>query len=237
MKINSSASTKPRARPAIASPRYGNGFSVFITDHVDQLPIELVVDLAGEAPVPIVGTILNHQAGDGDPAEVPIEFELLLSEDGSSWESVLTDSAQEDEDFGPSRSVAELKLRSVLALPLEVHGIREGCLYLDNRFQDGTFEASHQRLMELFANQGKPLQVKSGDATITLTDSGDVQIKGNNITIEATSNLDLKGVNVVAAGQSKFEAKGATVDVKASGTGTIDGGGVLNVKGGMVKLN
>jgi len=67
--------------------------------------------------------------------------------------SVLTDSAQEDASIGPSASIAELKLRSILAVPLLVRGESIGCLYLDNRFQRGTFRDEHREMMELFADQ------------------------------------------------------------------------------------
>jgi hypothetical protein len=49
------------------------------------LPLTLGVDLAGEAALPIVGTILDPQAADAFPGDVPRRFELLLSEDGATW--------------------------------------------------------------------------------------------------------------------------------------------------------
>jgi hypothetical protein len=79
----------PQGSTAIASPIYGNGFSVFIRDHVERLPIEMMVDLAGDVTVPVVGTIINHQAGDGDLGKIPIDFELLLSRDGLAFEPAI----------------------------------------------------------------------------------------------------------------------------------------------------
>ncbi len=67
--------------------------------------------------------------------------------------SQLIESALEDPTLGPASSVAEMRLVSILALPLAVHGATVGCLYLDNRFQKGRFTAEHQQLMELFADQ------------------------------------------------------------------------------------
>ena len=54
------------------------------------LPETLTVDLAGDAPVPIAGTIFNPQASLGYGSQVPRRFALLLSIDGSTWEEVLT---------------------------------------------------------------------------------------------------------------------------------------------------
>ena len=67
--------------------------------------------------------------------------------------TVRTDSAQEDRSIGPSHSIAELKLRSILALPLELRDRVIGCLYVDNRFQKGTFRDEHVALLEMFADQ------------------------------------------------------------------------------------
>ena len=39
------------------------------------------------------------------------------------------------------------------------------------------------------------------------------------------------------AGTSLSLSGGTTMELKASATGTVDGGGLLNVKGGLVKLN
>ncbi|MEX1336167.1 MAG: VWA domain-containing protein [Candidatus Limnocylindrales bacterium] len=65
----------------------GAGFGV----NVSAYPLELVVDLAGDEPVSVRGTVLDPLARGFQPRQVPDEFELLLSTDGSEWESVLTD--------------------------------------------------------------------------------------------------------------------------------------------------
>ena len=53
------------------------------------LPVRLTVDLAGDAPIPIAGTIIDPRAQAGSTDQVPRRFELLLSADGSTWTSVL----------------------------------------------------------------------------------------------------------------------------------------------------
>jgi len=55
-----------------------------------ELPQEFAVDLAGDAPIPIVGTMLNPQAHRYDLRSVPATFELLLSSDGATWTTALT---------------------------------------------------------------------------------------------------------------------------------------------------
>lgn len=56
---------------------------------IQSLPLELSVDLAGDDPLPIVGTIINPQARDGRLSQKPRSFELLLSEDGEEWIAAL----------------------------------------------------------------------------------------------------------------------------------------------------
>jgi len=70
-----------------------------------------------------------------------------------SGETQRIESAVDDPTLAPSQSIVGMKLVSILAVPLRVRGAAVGCLYLDNRFQRGTFSAEHQQLMELFADQ------------------------------------------------------------------------------------
>ena len=51
-------------------------------------PQTLTVDLAGDEPVPVAGTTFDPTAGLGSVAGTVREFELLLSEDGATYESV-----------------------------------------------------------------------------------------------------------------------------------------------------
>jgi len=64
-----------------------------------------------------------------------------------------SDDAVRDEAFVPSASVAEMKLRSVLCVPMRVGGEVRGALYVDNRFAHGQFDESAQELLEAFADQ------------------------------------------------------------------------------------
>jgi len=68
-------------------------------------------------------------------------------------EAFRSDDAINDEAIEPRASVAELKLRSVLCVPLCVGEQVRGCLYVDNRFAHGQFDAGTQELLEAFADQ------------------------------------------------------------------------------------
>ena len=62
----------------------GGGFATYV-----ELPQDLTVDLAGEEPVLVAGTILDPQAGDGKLDDQLRAFELLLSEDGQDFQVAL----------------------------------------------------------------------------------------------------------------------------------------------------
>ncbi|HLU40306.1 MAG TPA: sigma-54-dependent Fis family transcriptional regulator [Planctomycetota bacterium] len=56
-------------------------------------------------------------------------------------------------DFSAIQSVADLKLRSVLCMPLLVGDDCLGCIYLDHRFQGGAFGADDVPWLQAFADQ------------------------------------------------------------------------------------
>ncbi len=64
-----------------------------------------------------------------------------------------SDDAINDETLDPRASIAELKLRSVMCVPLRVGEEVRGCLYVDNRFAHGRFDEGTQELLEAFADQ------------------------------------------------------------------------------------
>ncbi|MEO8702558.1 MAG: sigma 54-interacting transcriptional regulator [Kofleriaceae bacterium] len=59
-----------------------------------------------------------------------------------SGEPVMTVDAGIDERFGAAASVAALRLRSVLVVPLRQRGIVTGCIYVDHRLRGGAFDDS-----------------------------------------------------------------------------------------------
>ena len=59
----------------------------------------------------------------------------------------LTTNAQEDDRFRDLQSVADLRLRSVLCIPIRVHGEIGGVLYVDNRLQQQVFQEREKALL------------------------------------------------------------------------------------------
>lgn len=92
--------------------------------------------------------------------------------------------------------------------------------------------------VELWANEGKTLQLKSGQGSITITAKGEIEIKGSKITLTGTQELAGKApmVKLNADARMALEA-GATLELKGSASAKLDGGGMTEVKGGLVKIN
>ena len=85
--------------------------------------------------------------------------------------------------------------------------------------------------------EGNSDETVSGNLTINV--SGNVTIKASgSVAIESGTGMTLKGgTSVAIEAGTALTLKGAMVDVKASGKGSFDGGGMLELKGGLVKLN
>ena len=88
----------------------------------------------------------------------------------------------------------------------------------------------------------------SVSGNFTLDVSGDITIKASGaVTLQSGTGLTLKaGTALSASSGTSLEAKAGTglslsgattAEVKAGASGTVDGGGILNLKGGLVKLN
>ncbi|MCA8974613.1 MAG: sigma-54-dependent Fis family transcriptional regulator [Planctomycetes bacterium] len=72
---------------------------------------------------------------------------------GLQGEGVFSEDAQEGE-LGAAQSVADLRLRSVLCMPLRVGDQVLGCIYLDHRFQAKAFGEHDLSWLMAFADQG-----------------------------------------------------------------------------------
>jgi phage baseplate assembly protein gpV len=83
----------------------------------------------------------------------------------------------------------------------------------------------------------KPIKVTNGKATIELTDSGDITVSGQKITIDAKGDLALSGANVKIDAKQGLTMSGAQLEAKGKATTKIDGGTVTEIKGGMVRIN
>jgi PAS domain S-box-containing protein len=77
----------------------------------------------------------------------------ILEQVIQSGESILTTNAQDDPRFADVESVVDLRLRSLLCVPLKLKGQVIGAIYVDNRALEVIFTPQDERLVSAFANQ------------------------------------------------------------------------------------
>jgi phage baseplate assembly protein gpV len=92
--------------------------------------------------------------------------------------------------------------------------------------------------VELFAGDQSPIEVKTGQASITLSGNGDVTIKGTNITLEATNGVTINGAKIDVKAKTALKAEGtATLELKAGASAKVEASGILELKGSLLKIN
>ncbi|MEO7095008.1 MAG: GAF domain-containing protein, partial [Polyangiales bacterium] len=82
----------------------------------------------------------NFSAGDLAASGPTTVSRSIAERAAQTGEAVLTVDAGIDERFGMAASVAALRLRSVLAVPLRQRGAITGCIYVDHRLRGGAFD-------------------------------------------------------------------------------------------------
>jgi len=70
----------------------------------------------------------------------------------AAGEPIVTVDAMEDERYKEQLSVVDLRLRSIMCLPMAFRGRVLGAIYLDNRFRASAFAGEDLRFMEAFAD-------------------------------------------------------------------------------------
>jgi transcriptional regulator with GAF, ATPase, and Fis domain len=90
---------------------------------------------------------------EGSIPEEHMEFSTSIARQvQASGRPVITVSAMEDERFDQARSVHELKLQSILCLPIKGRRSILGVLYLENRLRSGKFSESDRDLLAAFSD-------------------------------------------------------------------------------------
>ena len=84
---------------------------------------------------------------------------------------------------------------------------------------------------------GVPLKIAVGTAFIEFDGNGGITIDATKITIKATAKVAISGADVEATATAGLKLQGTQATLKGTGMGTVEAGGVLEVKGAMVKIN
>lgn len=82
-----------------------------------------------------------------------------------------------------------------------------------------------------------PFSVQAGKGSIAISDTGDLTISGENVTIKANQSLSLQGTSSAELkSSSAVSVQGATAEVKAQSNLNLNSGGMAALKGAMVNL-
>ncbi len=129
--------------------------------------LEPLLEYAMDVAIELVGAesgylvLLEHESSlivrvrrtTNDPALDTQISQSILRQVIASGEPILTGHALADPRFEQSASVAELKLKSVLCVPLIAHGSVIGGLYVENRSTSDLFAEDDLNLLRFFASQ------------------------------------------------------------------------------------
>jgi signal transduction histidine kinase len=119
----------------------------------------------------------------------------ILNRVVESGEPILIADAMSDESFGKSISVVELKLRSVMCVPLISRGITIGAIFVENRLAKGLFEQDDLPPLILFANQAAVSIVNA-----MLNDDLEARVAARTAELERTKeNLERSWLEAVEA--------------------------------------
>lgn len=109
--------------------------------------------------------------------------------------------------------------------------------------QVGTASSHKLRLgadrCDLEVGQGKGLTIKAGSAKFDISESGDVTIEGNNITIKGTMGVTVEaGTTATLKGGVDTVVEGAVeTKVKSDALASVEASGMLTLKGAVVEIN
>ncbi|MFQ5505840.1 MAG: sigma 54-interacting transcriptional regulator [Planctomycetota bacterium] len=109
----------------------------------------LILEKDGELSIPVARDFVGEMIEDPSSSKMS---HTIVEEVLASGESRLTVNAQTDERFKSFKSVEDLRLRSVLCVPLRILGHIEGALYLDNRLQQHAFTEEDQSLLVVLSD-------------------------------------------------------------------------------------
>ncbi len=90
---------------------------------------------------------------------------------------------------------------------------------------------------DLKVPDGVPLKLSSGSAFIEFDGKGGITIDATTISIKAKTKVQVTAVDVEATANAGLKLQGTQASLKGTAMGVVEAGGILEVKGAMVKIN
>ena len=102
--------------------------------------------------------------------------------------------------------------------------------------QEQTLKISKQETT-LSVPRGQAVTLKAGDTQVAFSTSGDVTIKGQNITIDAQRSLKLQGMDINVSAQTQLQLQGQSQASMKGAVLQLESEGPASLKGAIVQIN
>ncbi|GEL98319.1 phage baseplate assembly protein V [Cellulomonas terrae] len=90
---------------------------------------------------------------------------------------------------------------------------------------------------DLKVPDGTPLKITAGSSFIEFDGRGGITIDATTVTIKAKTKVETSAVDIDTKATGALKLQGTQASLKGTGMGVVEAGGILEVKGAMVKIN
>lgn len=241
----------------VAQTVAGNGWGHFFLPRVGQEVIVSYVDGDPDRPL-VTGSVYNQSST--LPYEMPsMQTRSTImsrsSKGGSAGNEIrMEDKTGSEELFVHAQKDMNVSIENALATTViagnETHTVQQGDRTVDVQTGKETHTVKGTRSLdvtgdETHTNHAKFTHNVTGDYTLKVTGNLTIDVSGSITFKSGTSFASQAGTSLSNQAGTTLENKAGTtltvegleVQAKASATATVDGGGMLALKGGLVKLN
>lgn len=218
----------------------GQGWGHWFLPRVGQEVVVSYVDGDPDRPL-VTGTVYNQQ--DTLPVQLPAAQTQSVMRSRSSKKGVAGNEIRMEDKL----DAEELYLRAQKDMRVDIendlttqagnnesHTVKQGDRLVDVQQGKETHRVKQTRHVEVggdetHSNQAAYSQDVAGNYTLKVT---------GNLVIDVTGSISIKSRAALSAeAATTLTQKALTIEHKASATQTVDGGGLLALKGGLVKIN
>jgi type VI secretion system secreted protein VgrG len=227
----------------------GQGWGHLFLPRVGQEVVVSYVDGDPDRPI-VTGSVYNKE--DTLPVALPsLQTQSVMrsrsSKNGAAGNEIrMEDKLDAEELYLHAQKDMKVAIENALTTTViagaETHVVQKGDRTVDVQTGKETHTVKGTRSLdvtgdETHANHAAFTQNVSGDYTLKVTGNLVIDVTGS-VSIKAGTSLSSEaGTTHASKAGTSLTNQGLTVEHKASATQTVDGGGMLALKGGLVKLN
>lgn len=218
----------------------GQGWGHWFLPRVGQEVVVSYVDGDPDRPL-VTGTVYNKQ--DTLPVQLPgaqtqSVWRSRSSKGGKAGNEIrMEDKRDAEELYLHAQKDMRAAIENDLATQVggaETHVVQRGDRQVDVEKGNETHHVKQTRRVEV---DGDETHTNGGAFTQKVAGTYTLKVSGN-LVIDVTGSITLKsGTTLAAEAATTLTQKALTIESKASAMQTVDGGGMLALKGGLVKIN